>query len=119
MYFRELFGNDFIRMNEDVINAGLNYGYAIFRSLISSIIVAKGYLANIGIFHKGKQNMFNLSDDIIEVFRPIVDNYVFHNMMEDIIFKQEHREALIQLTVKKVKIDHRQQTISNAIHIYI
>ena len=119
MYFRELYGDDFIRMDEDVINAGLNYGYAIFRSLITSIIVAKGYLPNIGIFHRGKQNMFNLSDDIIEVFRPIVDHYVYNNMMEDILFKQDHREQLIQLTVKKVKIDNKYQTIANAIHLYI
>ena len=39
--------------------------------------------------------------------------------MEDILFKQEHREALIQLTNKKVKIDNRKQTIPNAIYIYI
>ncbi len=119
MYFRELFGHDFIRFEEDVVNAGLNYGYAIFRSLITSIIVAKGYIANLGIFHKGKQNMFNLSDDIIEVFRPIVDNYVFNNMMDEIIFKQEHREALIQLTNKKISIDGRKQTVANAISFYL
>lgn len=119
IYFREMFGENFIRFDEDIINAGLNYGYSIFRSLISSIIVAKGYLPNIGIFHKGKQNMFNLSDDIIEVFRPIVDDYVLNNMVDDILFKQEHRESLIQLTNKKVKIDNRKQTIPNAIHIYL
>lgn len=119
MYFRELFGDSFIRFEEDVINAGLNYGYAIFRSLITSIIVAKGYIANIGIFHKGKQNMFNLSDDIIEVFRPIVDDYVYKEMMEDILFKQSHREALIQLTNKKIVIDDKKQTVSNAISLYL
>ena len=119
MYFRALFGDHFIRFEEDVINAGLNYGYAIFRSLITSIIVAKGYLANIGIFHKGKQNMFNLSDDVIEVFRPIVDDYVYRNMSEDILFKQSHREALIQLANKKIEIDDRKQTVSNAIHLYL
>lgn len=119
IYFREMFGENFIRFDEDIINAGLNYGYSIFRSLISSIIVAKGYLPNMGIFHKGKQNMFNLSDDIIEVFRPIVDDYVLNNMVDDILFKQEHRESLIQLTNKKVKIDNRKQTIPNAIHIYL
>lgn len=119
MYFREMFGNDFVRMENDVVNAGLNYGYSIFRSLISSIIVAKGYLPNLGIFHKGKQNMFNLSDDIIEVFRPIVDDYVLNNMFEDILFKQEHRESLIKLTNKKIEIDDRQQTIANAIYVYI
>ena len=119
VYFRALFGDDFIRFEEDVVNAGLNYGYSIFRSLITSIIVAKGYIANLGIFHKGKQNMFNLSDDVIEVFRPIVDNYVYQEMMEDILFKQSHRENLIQLTNKRIIIDSRKQTIANAISIYL
>lgn len=119
MYFRELFGSDFIRFDDDVINAGLNYGYSIFRSLITSIIVAKGYIANIGIFHRGKQNMFNLSDDIIEVFRPIVDDYVYNTMRDEILFKQEHREKLIQLTNKKILIDSRKQTVANAINQYL
>ena len=119
MYFREMFGDNFVRFNDDVINAGLNYGYAIFRALISSVIVAKGYIGNLGIFHRGKQNNFNLSDDIIEVFRPIVDDYVLNNMIEDILFKQQHRDALIQLSTKKVEIDQRKQTIVNAINIYI
>lgn len=119
MYFRELFGSDFIRFNEDVVNAGLNYGYSIFRSLITSIIVAKGYLPNLGIFHIGKMNYFNLSDDVIEVFRPIVDDYVVNNMMQDIMFKQEHKDALINLTTQKIKIDNKKQTIPNAINIYL
>ena len=97
MYFRELFGDNFIRFDDDVVNAGLNYGYSIFRSLISSIIVAKGYLPNLGIFHRGKQN----------------------NMMEDILFKQEHKEALIRLTTKKLEIDGRKQTVNNAIYVYL
>ena len=119
MYFRALFGSDFIRFEQDVVNAGLNYGYSVFRSLITSIIVAKGYIPNLGLFHKGKQNMFNLSDDIIEVFRPIVDNYVFNNMTDDILFKQSHRDELIGLTNNKIMIDDRKQTISNAIGIYL
>ena len=118
MYFRELFGPDFIRFEDDVINAGLNYGYSIFRSLISSIIVAKGYLPNLGIFHRGKTNMFNLSDDLIEVFRPIVDVYVYNHLRDEILFKSNHREELIQLTIYKVEIEERYQTVSNAIYVY-
>lgn len=119
MYFRELYGESFIRFDDDVINAGLNYGYAIFRSLISSIIVAKGFLPNLGIFHIGKTNMFNLSDDIIEVFRPIVDDYVYQNLMDEILFKSQHRDELIQLTTKKIEFDKKYQTVANAINLYI
>lgn len=119
LYFRELFGDDFIRFDNDVINAGLNYGYSIFRSLITSIVVAKGYLPNLEFFHVGKTNMFNLSDDIIEVFRPIVDDYVYNNLRDEILFKEKHREDLIQLVLYKTRIDDKNQTVYNAINIYI
>jgi len=121
MYFRELFGTDFIRFNDDIINAALNYGYAVFRSLISSILVSKGLILNFGIFHKGAGNNTNLSDDFIEVFRPIVDDYVYNHISingEELLTK-EHRDALIQLTDKKVEIRGQFQTISNAISMYV
>lgn len=118
VYFRALFGNDFIRFDNTVINAGLNYGYSILRSLISSIIISKGYSPNLGLFHKGKENMFNLSDDIIEVFRPIIDNYVKENLMESLTFESIHREELIKLNTGRIQIDGATQTISNAITIY-
>lgn len=119
MYFREMYGEDFVRMDEDVVNAGLNYGYSIFRSLITSIIVGKGYLPNLAFFHRGKQNSFNLSDDIIEVFRPIVDDYVYNNLLDEILFKTAHKKELIDLTNKKINIDNRKQTIGNAINLYL
>jgi CRISPR-associated endonuclease cas1, NMENI subtype len=118
IYFRQMFGDGFIRFDSDVINAGLNYGYSIFRSLISSIIISKGYLPNIGLFHKGRENEFNLSDDLIEVFRPIVDDYVCTNMKDDILFTAEHREALIKLSTARVEFDHNTETISNAVTLY-
>lgn len=119
IYFRELFGNDFARFDNDVCNAALNYGYAILRSSISSIIIAKGYIGNIGLFHRGKTNLFNLSDDIIEVFRPIIDDFVYNNFLEEIIFKQEHKEMLIKIITQRVYFDGKLQTITNTINDYI
>ena len=119
IYFRALFGENFIRFEEDVVNAGLNYGYSILRSYITSVVVGKGYIANIGIFHRGKQNMFNLADDMIEVFRPVVDAIVYRTMLDEILFKQEHRERLLQITHEKMYIDERKQTLGNAVHLYI
>ena len=118
VYFRNLFGKKFVRFDQDVINSGLNYGYSIFRSLISSVIISKGYLPNLGLFHIGKTNMFNLSDDIIEVFRPIVDDYVRENLCDEIIFKEQHRKDLIRLTTKRIIFGDCTQTISNVIAMY-
>lgn len=119
MYFREMFGNDFQRFEDDIINAGLNYGYAVFRSLISTIIVSKGLLPNIGIFHIGKTNSFNLADDIIEIYRPIVDDFVFNNLINKELLLKEDRESLIALVDKKIQYEGKMHLINNTIEMYI
>lgn len=119
MYFRELFGNDFIRFDTDIINAGLDYGYSIFRSLIESIVVSKGLNPNLGIFHKSTTNSFNLADDIIEIYRPIVDDYVFNNMMNEELLTEKHRENLIKLVDLKVEILNQKHLINNSIEMYV
>lgn len=119
MYFRELFGESFIRFEEDVINAGLNYGYSILRSQISKVLLGKGLTTSIGLFHYGPENMFNLSDDIIEVFRPIVDDWVITNLIEEKIFKREHRLELIKLTVKKFRYNNENHTFFNVVNLYV
>ena len=50
VYFRALFGKSFLRQEENVINACLNYGYSILRALISKTLVAKGLNTQLGIF---------------------------------------------------------------------
>lgn len=119
IYFRELFGPEFKRFNEDVLNAGLNYGYAILRSQISKTIVAKGLNPTLGIIHKGYNNPFNLSDDIIEVFRPIVDEYVYKKMVGTILFSRNNRIELIECTTKDIYIMDQRQSIFNGIKIFI
>lgn len=118
-YFRSLFGNDFKRFDNNCINAGLNYGYSILRSLISKCLISRGLNTSLGIFHKGPNNCFNLSDDIIEVFRPIIDDWVKENLSNELLFSKNHRLEIIKLINKKVYIDGKKQTISNAILIYI
>jgi len=119
IYFRELFGNNFIRFEEDPINFGLNYGYSIIRSQITKVIISRGLNSSIGIFHNGPSNNFNLSDDIIEIFRPIVDNYVYHNISINTLFSRQHRLDLIKLTTKKMIYENQQQTFLNIINIYV
>lgn len=119
LYFHEMFGKDFVRFDEDIINAGLNYGYAVFRALISSIIVSKGLLSSIGIFHRGKSNSNNLSDDIIEIYRPIVDEYVYNNLMEKEILTKEDRENLIKLLDCKIEFAGQMHSINNTVEMYV
>jgi len=75
-YFSRLFGSDFRRNLPSWTNAALNYGYAILRGAIARGLVAHGFFPSIGIHHASEQNAFNLADDLIEPFRPIVDLFV-------------------------------------------
>lgn len=119
IYFRELFGKNFIRFNEDIINASLNYGYTILRTQISKVLISKGLNTSLGIFHRGIDNQFNLSDDIIEVFRPIVDNYVYNNMLKKECFTREDRMNIIKLTTKNMKYNEKKNTFFNVINLYV
>jgi len=78
-YFKSLYGLGFSRGNDHIINAALNYGYAIVRGLIARSIVCYGLEPSIGVFHHSELNNFNLADDMIEPFRPLVDLYVSQN----------------------------------------
>lgn len=75
-YFAQLFGHNFSRSNERWTNAALNYGYAVLRGAIARGLVAHGLHPTIGLFHDSEQNAFNLADDLIEPFRPLIDLYV-------------------------------------------
>ncbi|MCY4148143.1 MAG: type II CRISPR-associated endonuclease Cas1 [Gammaproteobacteria bacterium] len=78
-YFNSLFGRKFSRKMTDWNNGALNYGYAILRGAIARYLVAYGFHPSIGIFHDSERNAFNLADDVIEPFRPLVDLHVFLN----------------------------------------
>lgn len=123
VYFNTLFGNDFYRANDCIENAMLNYGYAILRAYISRVIVGYGYNPSLGIFHKSEYNSFCLSDDFIEVFRPIIDAYTIDyiiNADKGIEFlTQEVRGFLVGLLTKRVKYNNQYQKISTVIDKFI
>ena len=78
-YFPQLYGKGFNRAQNSWANAALDYGYAVLRGTIARGLVAHGFLPNIGLFHRSEQNAFNLADDLIEPYRPLVDLYVAQN----------------------------------------
>lgn len=74
-YFGQLFGPSFKRGDACWVNAALDYGYAVLRGAIARGLVAHGLHPSIGLSHSNEQNAFNLADDLIEPFRPLVDVY--------------------------------------------
>lgn len=74
-YFMSMFTDEFHRHHDDFLNAVLDYGYAILRGEIARTLALYGFEPSLGIFHHSHLNRFNLADDLIEVYRPVVDLY--------------------------------------------
>lgn len=117
VYFNAVFGMQFTRAEENPINAALNYGYAIILSAFNREVVNNGYMTQLGIFHDNMFNPFNLSSDIMEPFRILVDRKVYWMRPE----KLEHEEKveLVNLLNEEVYIADRKEYVNNAIKIYV
>jgi CRISPR-associated protein Cas1 len=76
MYWKSLFENFARRDDGNIINAALNYGYAILRGCVARNIAATGLLPCFGVHHTNKLNPFNLVDDLMEIYRPFIDYIV-------------------------------------------
>lgn len=73
-YWQRLMGEEFRRDPDgDGLNAHLNYGYAVLRSAVARAVVGAGLAPGLGLHHRGRLNAFQLVDDLIEPFRPLVD----------------------------------------------
>lgn len=116
VYFNALFGMDFTRTAENSINAALNYGYGIILSACNREIVSNGYITQIGLFHDNMFNQFNLGSDIMEPFRPIVDNAVKN--MSPQKFEHEEKMEILKILQTEVIIAGRKEYVNNAIKIY-
>ena len=116
VYFNALFGLDFTRTEDNLINAALNYGYSIILSSFTREIVANGYITQLGLFHDNMFNQFNLASDLMEQFRPLVDKCVLGMKLEQ--FEHEEKMWLVDILNQEVQIDGKIQYVSNAIKIY-
>ena len=117
VYFNSLFGMGFSRDNNDDINAALNYGYSILLSQFNKEVVSLGYVTQLGIKHHNYFNHFNLSSDLMEPFRPLIDKIVKDNFGRT--FDGTMKIELINVLNHKVKIKNKDHYVSNAIGIYV
>ncbi len=116
VYFNALFGMDFTRSEENMINAALNYGYGIILSAFNREIVAQGYLTQLGIFHDNMFNHFNLSCDLMEPFRILVDRKVKSEMYVELTSEAKH--SIVGILNDTVVINQTRQTVLNAVKYY-
>lgn len=120
LYFDRLLG-DATRRKSMWINSALNYGYAIVRSLIAREVASRGLITEIGINHRSELNQFNLVDDLIECYRPIIDDYVLrevlpgHTLDGDEKLTQNDRHVLIDILNKYCIICNKKFEIKNSV----
>lgn len=118
VYFNSLFGNDFTREDkENPINIALNYGYSLILANINREIVSNGCLTTLGIFHRNKFNQFNFSCDLMEPFRPIVDEIVYFMKLEK--FEKEEKRKLQDIFKMQFIISDKKYYFQDVIKIYV
>ena len=116
VYFNALFGLDFTRTADNLINASLNYGYSIILSAFTREITANGYITQLGLFHDNMFNQFNFASDLMEPFRVLIDKKVVNMHLEQ--FEQEEKMQLVNVLNEEIKINGKIQYVNNAIKIY-
>ena len=117
VYFNALFGNDFVRNSDDYINAALNYGYAILLSTINKEIINNGYLTQLGIHHKNEFNEFNLTCDLMEPFRVVIDNFVYYNQERK--FDTEYKLDIVNILNGIFKYQGKNYTLKDIIKMFV
>lgn len=104
-YWKNFFEIDFKRERYgDYPNNFFNYGYAILRAATARALSGSGLLNTLGIHHKSKYNAFALADDIMEPFRPLIDEKVFEIMQnyEEQELNTKIKAELLQVLTRTV-----------------
>lgn len=98
-YWRNLFSIEGFTRDRDGIppNNLLNYGYAILRAVVARALVASGLLPTLGIHHHNRYNAYCLADDIMEPYRPYVDDLVYGIVASGIEYEELTKEIKAKL----------------------
>jgi len=120
IYWSNLFNTfSFTRgRNEPPPNNYLNYGYAVLRAIVARAICTSGLHPSLGIHHHNRYNFFCLADDIMEPFRPIVDEEVVQLVRKNKIelsLNSEHKKQLLQALTKSFVFNGETRTLFDII----
>lgn len=100
-------------------NCFLNYGYAILRGVVARALVATGLLPTLGIHHHNRYNAYCLADDIMEPYRPYVDQLVVEIVKEfdSKELTKEIKIKLLEIPVLDVLIDGKRSPLMTAVSV--
>ncbi len=117
-YWRNFFSKehpDFTREREGAApNNLLNYGYAILRAVIARSLVCSGLLPTLGIHHHNRYNAYCLADDIMEPYRPYVDELVMRiirNHADYAVLTRELKAQLLTIPTMDVVINGKRSPL--------
>ena len=102
------------RRCDDPFNSVLNYGYTIVRGALARALVTTGFVPALGIHHS-QLNAFNLTDDLIEPFRPCVDLIAPSIVTASARLSTQQRHALRDVLFMQVRMGKRKVTVSQAV----
>ena len=117
-YWNRLFDSQFIRRREgEPPNNLLNYGYTILRAAVARALIGSGLYPAFGVFHKNRYNAFPLADDVMEPYRPFVDEIVYHLYFDGATNELDNnsKSALLRLLFADVKIGKVTRPLENAL----
>ena len=107
IYWQQMYGRSFNRSrNGEAPNSWLNYGYAILRAAVARALLGSGLFPAFGLFHRNRYNAFPLADDVMEPYRPFVDNAVYQ-LFEDspeACLDKEVKQSLVKVLFTDVKL---------------
>ena len=121
-YWKNLFAEEvphFIRGREEAPpNNLLNYGYAILRAVVARSLVGSGLLPTLGIHHHNKYNAYCLADDIMEPYRPYVDECVIKIVRSGLDYNElthDLKAQLLSIPTIEVRIDGKRSPLMVAV----
>lgn len=121
IYWGEFFEpRSFRRHDDDLPNTLLNYGYSLVRAGLARHLCAAGFLPVLGLHHCSMNNAFNLADDLIEPYRPIVDFFarkILANRASTDAFMTDDRRALTQILEAIVHYGREEMTLFASIKL--
>lgn len=119
-YWGSIFDEGFRREREGLPpNNLLNYGYTILRAAVARALIGSGLYPAFGVFHRNRYNAFPLADDMMEPYRPFVDEIVYHLYYDDAVRELDNQSKgkLLRVLFSDVKMGKVTRPLENALSL--
>ena len=119
-YWGRIFYDGFKREREgEPPNNLLNYGYTILRAAVARALIGSGLYPAFGVFHRNRYNAFPLADDVMEPYRPFVDEIVYHLYYDGAVSEldSQSKGKLLRVLFSDVRMGKVTRPLENALSL--